>query len=343
MVKRPTRLWLFPHVNYRREMEHWFPDRKKIEPIQGAGKMFYKNTGIRSLSVALCTTITAGALFIQTPCAHGQPLAKMTTSTVAAKFVADNARAELAGLVLSISGDWTVKSGIQSRTLRRGDSIPNGWTLSRLSNDGTIAIILTDGTKLKCPGNMANNSAISVKTQQSALKSWYSAAISMFAQRPTDWITAESRAMLFPGQKGLADAIVKAESGRIDLTPVFSPLRSGTYFIRLYEVDEDGGAIPRFGPEPVTVEKDRPIVLNPDRLEGGICKVVLSADWDDPTGVEAWVLPCDAKHYASDHVSFEKARSACEDLKQDAAPDTVRGLLRAYLSVLSASHYNQYQ
>lgn len=298
-----------------------------------------------AVKLALLTAITAAICSLQPALlAHGQLNPHQTTGTQSARATmsdkagADMYKMEPVGLVLSISGEWIVKSGAKVRALKSGDSVPNGWVLSG-PKAGSIVIVLTDGRKVKCPGDIENNSAISINGQQKAAGDWLSGAIRMFSQRPATWVVAESRGVQLPGQDvALKDEVLKVDSGRVDLAPALSSVNNGKYFLRLYKLGADGNSVRLLGPEPVSVQKGKPVLINqPEPGNVGIYKVSLSVERSEPLDSEGWLLVCDSKHYAACLPLFEKARSACEDLKPEATPKLVRGLLRAYMAVLSDS------
>jgi len=247
---------------------------------------------------------------------------------------AESSQEDVAGLVMRVTGDWEMRSSKTVRHLRRGDAVINGSLLSKISKDGAITVVLTDGNTLKCPGGAECIDPIAVRKQQSLMDSWLVAAINMFVQRPGDWANAESRELDLLGQKQrLNDAVIESGADQIDLAPIFTDFEDGSYSLQIYKASNGGTNKRNFGPAAISVQSGKPVVVE-SQISAGLYRVKLTCSKDDPSPAEAFVLISDPEHYRNNQLLFDKATAASKDLKQTVSATAVQELLRAYLGCL---------
>lgn len=239
-------------------------------------------------------------------------------------------QADIAGVALSITGNWELYSGKQVRALKLGDAVPDGWSLRSLSKGANVQVVLTDGTTLTCPGCAGCQVPISVSKHQSLVDSWLSAAISMFVQKPDQWLVPESRTNVDIDPQ---DSVLKAGRTGIDLTPVCRGISDGTYYLNIRSADDSSSQ--RLGPEQISVAKASPVIVATPRLTPGLYIVNLSASQEDNSARQAWVLLSDARCYDRQLASYHKAVETSSALSPEVPANKVRELLRAYLAYLN--------
>jgi hypothetical protein len=252
------------------------------------------------------------------------------------------ARPDVAGLVLKIHGTWQSAKGSRQTDLHQGDAIINGSSLKASSADASVTIVLTDGTKLKCPSCEACQKPISVAKTDSSSNRWLTAAIGMFVQKPSTWVVTQSRqASLTFQQPNVKDAAVIADkNGRIDLTPAILS-GHGTYDVRITAPTMTNSKLVA-NTRLELAENTRPTMQVPG-LASGLYRIELIQNPDEP-GIEAWILLCDEKTFDNKQAAFLKAAEEARGWIQEKeptsspeetlTPDTVRSLLRAYLACL---------
>lgn len=249
---------------------------------------------------------------------------------------------DVAGFVQDISGNWELVSRRETRQLSQGDAVVNGWSLTPLSEDAKITIILKDGTKLKCPGCIACSGPI-VSREPSAAFIWLSAAVNMFIKKPQSWTDALARGIPQRTAPALQDGVLSVEGGQINLSPIILGAPDGRYYARIYKIGDGGGGSTLFGPAVLTIKKEHSVVINTGILEPGVYRVRLCEGKDDPHGEEAWFLLSARQDYQHNLHAFEKARRSARELEADARRTgvTARELLRAYMASLAVSPSTQ--
>ncbi len=245
---------------------------------------------------------------------------------------------DVAGLVLQITGEWDALLGTNAGKLKRGDAIFNGAVLRKITKNGAITIVLTDGSKLNCPGDAACTGTIAVHKQALLLDTWLAAAINMFVQKPDAWANAESRSLDPIGTKGkLNDAVVKFEATQIDLSPIFMAAEDGQYLLRIYKATNGVASEACFGTATVTIHKGQAALIEtPAGMATGLYRVKVTRSKVDPSAQELFILASDPQHYNRNQFLFEKASADSKEFRQDASASAIQELLRAYMACLDA-------
>jgi hypothetical protein len=140
----------------------------------------------------------------------------------------------------------------------------------------------------------------------------------------------------------LQESIVKsAADGSADLSPAFGTVPAGKFLLRWRQLKVDE-RVPASSPSRSTVAS-APVTWNPESpasaviagLAPGLYRVsLLSASEEQPLGAPAWILVCTPGDYQSAAEGFRDALEMTRQWGQEAKPDEVRALLRAYLESL---------
>jgi hypothetical protein len=257
--------------------------------------------------------------------------AKVNTSSGASESSKGKhqAASRVAGVALSLSGTWEMYLGDRVQTLKQGDAIPDGWSLRPLSEGASAKIVLTDGRTLTCPGGAACAKPITLSRSQSQADGWLPAAIAMFVQKPDQWVVLQSRGEDIAPQ----DSVLKAGEGRIDLTSACQGIPNGTYYLRIRSAG--ASANQRLGPEQITIADTNPVIVAAPNLTPGLYIVNISANKEEPSATQAWVLLSDARSYDRQLGTYLKAVKASSTLSPELGVNKVKELLRAYMASLS--------
>lgn len=248
---------------------------------------------------------------------------------------APTAEKTAAGLVLDISGDWSVSNGQQSKELARGSVLPDGWKLMRRSAAGTLTAVLLDGRTLKCPGSDLCACALTASSGAGPAGNFWRVTTQLFSSRMRGFIQPISRATAQAGQQPLIDAVVRLDGDRVDLAPVFAGSNARSLTVRFQPLDSGFAGSTGLAPVALTIGAGERLTPSVSGMDDGLYRmIVLDAD-GEPSGEDAFVLVSSRERYDNNLASFRLAADQAEKLKPDIGTQALRDFLRRYMYAMS--------
>jgi hypothetical protein len=142
------------------------------------------------------------------------------------------------------------------------------------------------------------------------------------------YVTPVSRGL----ESELRDAVVQLRDGKVDLTPVFSDLDSGSYKIRV-EALKGGGASPMTAV--VAWQEGGSAIATIPGIATGLFRVSRVESHENSPAPEAWVLVCAPGEFADKSAAYGAAVDATRKWPSEVDARAPQAVLRAYLDALS--------
>jgi hypothetical protein len=142
------------------------------------------------------------------------------------------------------------------------------------------------------------------------------------------YVTPVSRGM----ESELKDAVVQFRDGKVDLTPAFSDLDSGSYKVRIEPLK--GGSAAAMNAVVTWQEGGSAIAAIPGMTPGLYRVSRADGDGNSPAH-EAWVLVCSLGDFANKSADYAAAADATRKWPSEVDARAPQAVLRAYLETLS--------
>jgi hypothetical protein len=150
------------------------------------------------------------------------------------------------------------------------------------------------------------------------------------------FVTPVSRGL----ESELQDAVVSRNADRIDFTPAFKGMDSGTYTIRLEPLTTTAKppttATASSSPTAkVQWSEGAAAIATINGVSDGLYRLERLQPSGEIAGTAAWVLVADANYFSKTSAAFQAAAAATKQWPRDADARAPRSVLRAYLEALS--------
>jgi len=148
---------------------------------------------VMALSAVLFIFQAASTPMQSAPVTEPQP----NSGRVIAQPLPEPSRKEIVGLVLEITGKWSLSWNGSTLELHQGDAIPNSARVVPQSKEGSIVIGLVDinGQRLRFAAADGPSSPIRVASPPSGIENWIYEAIDNLTNTSCGWIDPISRSV----------------------------------------------------------------------------------------------------------------------------------------------------
>lgn len=250
-------------------------------------------------------------------------------------------RSKPAGTVIGMSGEWFLV-GKPWQQIKKGQELPAGGRVRLVSREqgaksSFIEVVLRDGKKVNFSCEMIKGCSWPIPgpiKEEMPLPDLFWKFLGIRAHKD-DYVRTFTRG------DDLEDGVVILNKGQADLSAVFWKMKPDLYLLRFQSVDNKGG----LQSEPLTHhpvydwEPGKPSPLSIGSIGQGLYQIeILDKDTTghDPTGVKAWVLLAEPRHYEALQESFQKVVALTHKWEKGSKSDATRIFLRAYLNYLAA-------
>jgi hypothetical protein len=243
---------------------------------------------------------------------------------------------EYVGLLLEMSGNWTVRVNGEERKLEPGQGLRTGSLVRPASQDARVVIHLGNDRVVTCTDkDYAACSHPFVAQRKSTPRGRFWRTIEyLVGGAVTDVVETMSRGR---NSDRLTEAVLRLDGERVYLGAVFKDMKPGTYVLRFERRESNGKKrdLPEFRYQ--WESKKNPAAVLVPGLTPGFFRVLELDENRLPKGNDSWVLVDDPVRHQEDARKFRQAVAWTRSWSSDLGSQAARTFLRAYLLSLHES------
>ncbi len=238
---------------------------------------------------------------------------------------AERAKAEVAGVVTRLDGEWSlVLPDGSSREVRLLDAVPDGASLKSNDKKAVVEVELVDRTRQVRKGGSKKTEPIVFKKNS---PDFWAEAIRIFSGKPQVFVTTSARS-----REVVTDTVLHKQNGKLDLSPALVGMNGGKLNLEFARMKDAQEREPSKKLE-VAWEKSTGAVIDAAEIDDGIYVLSISRG---PAVLTGWVLILNNERFESIEKDWNEVLKQTKAMSKNASNAHAReGILKALMFSLA--------